>query len=56
MFAKYGNVKNGFKTDFVLTKRRSSQIILFSKSKFTVIYICMSFIDFYKFKHSILGG
>ena len=54
---KNGHVKNGFKTDFVLTKRRSfSQIILFSKSKFTVNNICMSFIDFYKFKHSILGG
>ena len=57
MFAKNGNVKYGFYTDFVLTKRRSfSQIILFSKNKFTVIYICMSFIDFNKFKHSILGG
>ena len=57
MFAKNGNVKYGFSTDFVLTKRRSfSQIILFSKSKLTVIYICMSCIDFYKFKHSILGG
>ena len=31
-------------------------MILFSKSKFTVIYICMNFIDFYKFKHSIFGG
>ena len=31
-------------------------MILFSKSKFTVIYICMNFIDFYKFEHSILGG
>ena len=57
MFAKNGNVKYVFLTDFVLTKRRSfSQFILFSKSKFTVIYICMSFIDFYKFKHSFLGG
>ena len=57
MFAKNRNVKYGFKTDFVLTKRRSfPQIILFSKSKFTVIYICLSFIDFYKFKHSVLGG
>ena len=57
MFAKNGNVKYGFETDFVLTKRRSfSQIILFSKGTLTVIYICMSFIDFYKFKHSILGG
>ena len=60
MFAKNGNVKYGFQTDlkkFVLTKRSSfSQIILFSKSKFTVIYICMNFINFYKFKHSILGG
>ena len=57
MFAKKnGYVKYGFLTDFVLKKRRSfSQIILFSKSKFTVIYICMSFIDFYSFKHSILG-
>ena len=50
MFAKNGNVKYGFLTDFVLTQRRSfSQIILFSKSKFTVIYICINFIDFYKF-------
>ena len=57
MFAKNGNVKYGFQTDFVLTKRRPfSQIILFSKSKFTVIYICISFIDFYKSKHSFLGG
>ena len=57
MFAKSGNVKNGFLTDIILTKRRSfSQVILFSKSKFTVIYICMTFIDFYKFKHSIFGG
>ena len=57
MFAKNGNVKYGFKTDFVLTKRCSfSQIILFSKSKFTVIYICMIFFYFYKFKHSIMGG
>ena len=57
MFAKNGNVKYGFQTDFVLTKRRPlSQIIFFSKSKFTVIYICISFIDFYKFKHSFLGG
>ena len=39
-----------------MTKRRSfSQIILFSKTKFTVIYNCMNFIDFYQFKHSILG-
>ena len=46
-----------FKTGFVLTKRRSfSQIILFSKSKFTVIYICMSFIEFYKFKDSFFLG
>ena len=57
MFAKNGNVKYGFKTDFVLTKRRSfSQIILFSKGKFTFIYIRINFIDFYKFEHSILGG
>ena len=56
MFAKNGNVKYGFKTDFDMTKRRSfSQIILFSKSKFTVIYICMNFIDFYKFNDRILG-
>ena len=57
MFSKNGNVIYGFKADVVLTKRRSfSQIILFSKSKFTVIYICMNFIDFfYKFEHSILG-
>ena len=47
MFAKKRIVKYSFLTDFVLTKRRSfSQIILFSKSKPTVIYICMSFIDF----------
>ena len=47
MFAKKRFVKYSFKTDFGLTKRRSfSQIILFSKSKSTVIYICMSFIDF----------
>ena len=47
MFVKNGKVKYGFQTEFVLTKRHSfSQIILFSKSKFTVIYICMSFIDF----------
>ena len=57
MFAKNGNVRYDFYTDFVLTKRRSfSQIILFSKCKITVIYICMSFIDFYKFKHSFFGG
>ena len=57
MFAKNGNVKYGFKTDFVLTKRRFfSQIILFSKSKFTLIYIRINFIDFYKFKHNIWGG
>ena len=57
MFAKNGNLKYGFYTDFVLTKRRSfSQIILFSKAKFTDTYICMNFIDFYKFKHRILGG
>ena len=58
MFAKNGNVKCGFLTDFVLTKRRYfSQIILFSISKFTVINICLNFIDFYKFEHSIfLGG
>ena len=43
--------------DFVLTKRRYFlQIILFSKTKFTVIYICMNFIDFYKFEHSFFGG
>ena len=42
---------------FVKNKRRSfSQIILFSKSKFTVIYICVNFIDFYKCEHSIFGG
>ena len=57
MFAKNGNVKYGFKTCFILTKRRSfSQIILFSKTKFTVIYICMNFIDFNKFEHSVLVG
>ena len=57
MFAKNGNVKYGFLTDFVLTKRRSfSQIILFTKTKFTVIYICMIFFYFYKLEHSILGG
>ena len=57
MFAKKGNVKYGFQTGFVLTKRRSfSQIILFFKTKFTVIYICMNFIDFYKIKHSIFEG
>ena len=57
MFAKKRKLKVRFLTVFVLTKRRSfSQIILLSKNKFTVIYICMSFIDFYKFKHSFLGG
>ena len=50
MFAKNGNIQYGFQTEFVLTKTLVfSQIISFSKSKFTVIYICINFIDFYKF-------
>ena len=44
MFAKNGNAKNGFLTDF--KRLLFSQIISFFKSKFTVIYICMTFIFF----------
>ena len=57
MFAKNGNMSTVFKLILYWQKDAFfSQIILFSKSKFTVIYICMSFIDFYKFKHSFFGG
>ena len=57
MFTKNGNVKYDFQTDFLQPKIiLFQQIVLFSKSKFTVIYICMNFIDFYKFEHSIFEG
>ena len=46
MFAKNGNVKYGFLNWFCIDKKTFfSQIVLFSKRKYTVIYICMSFIN-----------
>ena len=57
MFAKNGNVKYGIY--LILYWRKTFFFViffLFSKSKFTVIYIFMNFIDFYQFKHSIWGG
>ena len=44
-----------FKLICIDKKCSFSQIIFFSKSKFTVIHISTNFIDFYKFEHSILG-
>ena len=52
MFAKTGNVKYGFKLILYKQSILFSQIMLFSKSKFTVIYICMNFIDVCIFEHS----
>ena len=55
MFAKKRKCKVRFLNWFCIDKKcYFSQIILFSKSKFTVIYTCMNCIDFYKFENSIL--